>query len=337
MELDPVAYRPYADPDDFIREVTDRIWVERDIRHIEENYEPDSIVHNGYGTITTRDEVIIGSTMRSAVNAANPGAQPAQAEDVVWEARGADAFLSSHLILRAEERLVDQRWTRVQVHSVANCLYRRGRMVEEWIARDGLAAVLQTGGDPETEARAKPFRGYVGSFLDPAPADVLAHGDSGERPDDHRDACELVLNLIDTVWNGHDFRAVNELMVRDLFLHSSGAATYIRPQGYQRETLRLLSAFPTARFEVRDIQVHDSVPHGGIRVAAMWKMTGRYDGQPDFGAVTGSDVDLLGVSHFLVHDGRVLRERRIVDEIALRSQINAARGDEPVPDANIYF
>ena len=45
MPLDPIAYAPYADPDDFIREVTDRIWVARDIAHIVDNYEPDSIVH----------------------------------------------------------------------------------------------------------------------------------------------------------------------------------------------------------------------------------------------------------------------------------------------------
>ena len=45
MPLDPIAYKPYADPDDFIREVTDLIWVDRAIGHIYENYEPDSIVH----------------------------------------------------------------------------------------------------------------------------------------------------------------------------------------------------------------------------------------------------------------------------------------------------
>ena len=50
MPLDPVAYRPYADPDDFIREVTDRIWVQRDVTYIVDNYEPDSIVHGGLGT-----------------------------------------------------------------------------------------------------------------------------------------------------------------------------------------------------------------------------------------------------------------------------------------------
>ena len=88
MTLDPVAYQPYSDPDDFIREVTDRIWVDRDIDHIYENYEPDSIVHVALGTITTRAEVIEGSTMRMADSAAQPGAMPGQAEDVVWEARG---------------------------------------------------------------------------------------------------------------------------------------------------------------------------------------------------------------------------------------------------------
>ena len=66
MPLDPVAYRPYTDPDDFIREVTDLIWVNRAIGFIRQNYEPDSIVHGSYGTIVGRDQVIEGSLMRIA-------------------------------------------------------------------------------------------------------------------------------------------------------------------------------------------------------------------------------------------------------------------------------
>ena len=98
MPLDPVAYKPYADPDDFIREVTDLIWVDRAIGYIRENYEPDSIVHGAYGTSVGRDEVIEGSLMRIADTPDRVG----QAEDVVWEARGDDAFLSSHLVLSAD-------------------------------------------------------------------------------------------------------------------------------------------------------------------------------------------------------------------------------------------
>ena len=54
MPLDPIAYKPYADPDDFIREVTDLIWVNRAIGYIRENYEPDSIVHGAFGTSVGR-------------------------------------------------------------------------------------------------------------------------------------------------------------------------------------------------------------------------------------------------------------------------------------------
>src|SRR5689334_15736599 len=98
MPLDPIAYKPYADPDDFIREVTDLIWVNRAIGYIRENYEPDSIVHGGYGTLVGRDEVIAGTLMRISDTPDRVG----QAEDVVWEARGDDAFLGSHLVLSAD-------------------------------------------------------------------------------------------------------------------------------------------------------------------------------------------------------------------------------------------
>jgi hypothetical protein len=337
MTVDPVAYHPYADPDDFIREVTDRIWVGRDIDHIVENYEPDSIVHVGLGTVSTRAEVIEGSTMRMAEAAANPSAQPGQAEDVVWEARGDDAFLSSHLIQRADVRVIAGVPRRVQVHSIANCHYRRGRMVQEWIVRDSLAAVQQSGLDPEAVALELSFRGYHGSFVEPASADVLACGDSGPRPDDYRHECETVLELIDEVWNKRNFAKINALAVRDLFLYSIGETVHLRPNGYQAETLRLLAAFPTAQFEVRDVQTNFSERYAGLRIAVMWKMTGRYEGRAHYGPPTDTVCDLLGVSQFLVQGGRIVRERRIYDEIALRTQINAARGDAPQRRTNIYY
>src|SRR3712207_3502884 len=149
MPLDPIAHQPYGDPDEFIREVTDLIWVQRDVNHIVENYEPDSIVHGGLGTTTDRAGVIEGSLMRIAESPQHVG----QAEGVVWEARGDDAFLSSHLVFASDEHLVDGRVRRVRSRTVANCLYRRGRMVEEWVVRDTLAQTLQRGDDPEEAAR----------------------------------------------------------------------------------------------------------------------------------------------------------------------------------------
>jgi hypothetical protein len=45
----------------------------------------------------------------------------------------------------------------------------------------------------------------------------------------------------------------------------------------------------------------------------------------------------MGVSQFLVQDGRIVREVRVYDQIALRAQINNTRGDGLVDsNANIY-
>ena len=57
-------------------------------------------MHGAYGTTVGRDEVIEGSLMRIAATPDRVG----QAEDVIWEARGDDAFLSSHLVLSVDPR-----------------------------------------------------------------------------------------------------------------------------------------------------------------------------------------------------------------------------------------
>ncbi|MFE9681976.1 ester cyclase [Streptomyces sp. NPDC006285] len=332
MSLDPVAYLPYKDPDDFIREVTDRIWVDRDIDHIVENYEPDSIVHTSLGTVVGRDGVIEGSTIRMSEAPGHIG----QAEDVVWEARGNDAFLSSHLVFSADEHLVEGRPLRIRKRTVANCLYRRGRMVEEWVVRDDLADCLQSGQDPDEAARQLTFQGYTGSMLEEPPNDVLLRGVSGARPDAFRPECEMVLEFIDEVWTRRRLHRVNDFMVRDLFLHTTGDRTVIRPERYQSDLLAMVGPFPDARFAVRDIQTNHAPRYAGLRVAVLWTMHGTYRGVPAFGALTGQPVTVLGVSQFLIQEGRIVKEVRVYDEISLRAQINAARGDGPQVEANIY-
>lgn len=333
MPLDPVAYQPYADPDDFIREVTDLIWVQRDISHIVDNYEPDSIVHGGLGTTIGRDGVIAGSLMRIAEAPQHIG----QAEDVVWEARGDDAFLSSHLVFSSDEHLVDGKVRRIRSRTIANCLYRRGRMVEEWVVRDSLAEAQQMGIDPDEAATKVAFQAYTGSWLEEPPADVLAEGDSGPRPDDYRAECEMVLEMIEEVWNQRRLNAVHDYFVRDLFLETVGDVTVLRPDGYQRDLLELVAPFPDARFAVRDVQTNYAERYAGLRIAVLWQMKGTYSGTTTYGALSNQPVDLMGVSQFLVQDGRIVREVRVYDDIALRAQINSTRGEDATfINSNIY-
>jgi hypothetical protein len=336
MALNPAAYKPYADPDDFIREVTDLIWVQRDVAFIVDNYEPDSVVHGALGTTVGRQGVIEGSLVRIAQTPQRVG----QAEDIVWEARGDDAFLSSHLVLS-----VDRNQTGINTlifpffrsRTIANCLYRRGRMVEEWVVRDTLAGALQRGVDPDEAARRLAFAGYQGSWCNAAPADVLTVGDSGPRPDDYRAECEMVLEFIEEVWNHRRLNRVADFMVRDLVLQTVGDTTVIRPDGYQRDILDLVAPFPDAEFAVRDVQTNYAERYAGLRIAVLWQMKGTYRGAASFGPLTHQPVDLMGISQFLVQGGRIVREVRVYDQLALCAQINGTRGDGLLDKgANIY-
>src|SRR3712207_4753630 len=114
-------------------------------------------------------------------------------------------------------------------------------MVEEWVVRDTLGGALQRGLDPDEVARGLTFRGYRGSWLDPAPKDPLREGDSGPRPDDHRAECELVLGMIGEVWNGRHLNKVPEYFQRDLFLDTVGDVTITRPDRSEEHTSELQS------------------------------------------------------------------------------------------------
>lgn len=110
----------------------------------------------------------------------------------------------------------------------------------------------------------------------------------------------------------------------------------IRPERYQADLLSLVGAFPDARFAVRDVQTNYSERYAGLRVAVLWTMHGSYRGTPVFGPLTDRPVTLMGVSQFLVQNGRIVREYRVYDELSLRAQINSTRGDGPDVEANIY-
>lgn len=322
-ELQEIAYAPYRNPDEFIREVTDRIWIERDIEHIYENYLPGSIVHGPGGTAVGVEEVVQGTTMRIAEVPDHIGL----AEDVVWEARGDDAFLSSHLVLGIDQVATSEGTKFLRSRTIANCLYRQGRMDEEWVVRDSLAVCKQLGLDPFVQAEGIPWVGYNGTFVEPAPSDPISEGDSGARPDLFHDEVGMVVDMMHHVWSRRNFKKMTDYFDRDLILHTVGDVTLVRPKAYQEDLLNLVKAFPGCRFEVRDIQANYETRYGGLRVAVCWKLVGEYTGKPVFGPLTGQPVEILGVSQFQIVGGRIVREYRVFDWCGVIAQINAGRDE----------
>ena len=354
IKLQPTAYAPYADPEDYIMSWTDRIWAPRGMGQIREHYRSDIAVHGAYGTIVGCEPIIRACLQK---NAAYPR-RLFTGEDVIWETRAENSFLSSHRIINCGRQ--EGYWqygpptfAYSTSRNIAVCLVRDAMIAEEWVVRDEWAVVEQSGHDVERVAReiaGHPNTSLLGedvervardiaSTPDPAaspgrllgnpPPDPLNAGVSGPRTarspaaggEDQR-----VLSMIDEVWNQHLGQLVEDYFSRDIVIETTRHRTLARESGYKDELDHLFGAFPDARVDVYDVAFNDD-PFFGRRVAVIWVLSGTYSGNPLYGPVTNAPVEILGVSHFQFRGDQIYREWRVYDELAVLAQINRARGD----------
>ena len=126
------------------------------------------------------------------------------------------------------------------------------------------------------------------------------------------------------VWNQRVFNRVTAYADRQIVCNSTRLRRVQWIDPYQIDLIDLLASFPDFNVEVRDIAVLDG-PEIGLRVAVLWLMRGTYCGMPTYGPITRTPVNVLGCSHFELRDGKILREFRIIDEIAILAQIHAGR------------
>ena len=335
-DLDPAAYAPFRDPRDYILSWTDQIWIDKGLGRLGEHYADDIKVHTAYGETYDFQHVLTNSVQKMS---AFPNGGGGSGEDVVWEQRGPMGFISSHRVLKTGTNLgywtygppTGRNWVS---RTIAHCLVQDGKVVEEWLVRDEYAVLQSLGIDPERVATdlaaASPVTGetlaiaddagpFAGRYPDPA-----REGVSGRRPERFDDLCHHIEAMYDQVWNKRRFDRVIDYCDPKVVCHTVRLHRAQAIDAYQQQIIDLLAVFPDGRIEIRDLVVCDS-PELGTRIAAIWVLHGTYSGVPLYGPVTRTPVKVLGATHFEMRDGRILREWRLFDEIAVLAQIITAR------------
>ncbi|MFM0591820.1 nuclear transport factor 2 family protein [Paraburkholderia dilworthii] len=324
--LESSAYRPFESPEEFILGCTDEIWTARGIGRIRQYYAPELLIHTPYGSKRVGVESVMEMTLRRISSYPRLGANGI-GEEVICEPRGATRFISSHRVYNSTAQLgfsaygppSGKTWS---ARAMAHCLVDNGVIVEEWLLRDEGGVIADLGLDPDEAARALLVEHDSAVFTQPVAAPLQA-GVSGQR-EGHGPECELVAALFDDVWNGRNFDHVHRYVTPQVSCETVKGRRVQRYDGYQMEIIDLLAAFPDASIRLIDVAANTSRT-AGVRVAAVWVLTGTYSGNPVFGPVTHSPVSILGISHFELTDGRIRREWRGYDEIAIRAQIIQAR------------
>ena len=334
--LEPSAYAPYRNPRDYILTWTDVLWIDRAIGKLYEHYGKNVKVHTAYGETYDYEMVVANSVQKFA---AFPNSGGGLGEDVIWEQRGPNGFISSHRTIKSGTHsgywIYGPPTGRDYLsRTIAHCLVQDNRVVEEWLVRDEWAVIETLGLDPyriaaelaeqspvlgkavEISTDSGPFGGHI--------ANAYAEGVSGPRPPRHERECALITEMFDRVWNGRRFDLVTDYVSERIVLHTIRNRRLQNVTPYQIEIINLLASFPDAKIEVRDLVVNES-PDFGTRVAAIWALRGTYSGVPTYGSPTRTPVSILGATHFELQDGKILREWRLFDEIAILTQILRAR------------
>ena len=321
---DPV-YRDFVD---YIIRCTHRIWEQKNVGLCRSHYSADCAIHTLAGPVTGV-EAVVQNTITTL--AATPD-RLLIGEDVIWSDDGDGHLYSSHRIVSRSTHMGDDPMlggaTMVSngVITIADCLCRENRIVEEWLVRDNLRGVLQIGGDPWAIARAQAEADMMG---DPSRHSwrtnwIAATRDQGDvtMPADH--PAEIPAAMLAAAWRDDLFG--------DAAMALAPAAEVRWPtnrHGWGRGfwigcLTQVRGALHDVSYRLEHIAAR---PLGDdIAVALRWAVTGTHKGGGVWGDASGRNILISAVSHYRLRGGLIVEDITVFDELAVLRQIVGGLG-----------
>ncbi|WP_426169616.1 ester cyclase [Sandarakinorhabdus sp. DWP1-3-1] len=322
---DPV-YRDFVD---YIIRCTHRIWEEKNIGLCRSHYAADCAIHTLAGPVRGV-EAVVQNTITTL--AATPDRRLI-GEDVIWSDDGAAGLYSSHRIVSTSthmgpDALLGPATRRSNgVMTIADCLCRENRIVEEWLVRDNLRGVAQVGGDPWAVARAQAAGDALG--------DPSRHGWRADLIAETRDAAPVAIPA------GHPAEGPAAMLALALGADLYGeAAAALSPTvevrwpsgrlGHGRGCwIGCLTQIRAALHEVSWRLGHVAarpLPDGDIAVALRWTLAGVHRGDGLWGPASGREIVILAVSHYRLRGGSIVEDTTVFDELAVLRQVAGGLG-----------
>ncbi len=319
----------WRDFPDYILGITREIWEDRGLATLHHTYTPDIVVRSPSGVVVGNQGVI---TATMATLAEFPD-RTLLGEDVIWSGTPEEGMLSSHRLLSTATHLGDGAYgkatgRRLTYRIIADCHAIGDQINDEWLIRDQGAIVRQMGWDPSDFARDQIAReGGPEAASRPFTPAADRPGPYAGRGNDSPWGASYADTL--TRLMGAEFSVVPAAYDRAVNLFLPGGVQGVSHGDADRFWLGLRAAFPDATFAVPHIIGRDD-PHMPPRAALRWSLTGKHSGWGAFGAPSGAEVHIMGLSHaefgpWSGVDGRggpgIRREYVIFDEIAIWKQI----------------
>ncbi|WP_167647316.1 ester cyclase [Mameliella alba] len=328
--FDPI----YTDIVDYIVRCTHRIWDERDVGLIYTHYTHNCVVYHATGTIYNREDVVHDTIKRMFMLPERRG----MATQVIWNGNEEDGFYTSHLVTgtgrHTQPGIYGKPTGRTFVaRTIADCMIYENMIYREWLVVDSMAQVKQIGLDAQAyaESLARPYfekgllavdmgenRRLIGQYPpETAPDTEIANTDL-ERE---------VLEWLHEIHNKRMFGKIREVYAPTVQYHGPLMKELYGHGAVTHQTVGLYATVPDGFYMPQHIC---SVPceEGGTKVAVRWLIEGHHLGwgvMEEIGAPTGKRVQIMGMSHFHIKNGRIVDEWTNYDEMSVLMQIKLAQ------------
>ncbi|MEP1199219.1 ester cyclase [Tateyamaria sp.] len=310
----------WKDFPDYIIGITKEIWEDRGIATLHHYYSPDIVVRSP-GSVVIGNEKVIGATMATLAEFPD---RTLLGEDVIWSGTPEEGMLSSHRILSTATHTADGVYgpasgKKLQYRIIADCHAINNQINDEWLIRDQTAVVNQIGWDAKEYAADLIARegGPENAVrpLTPAtdqPGPYKGRGNDNAWGEKYADILTRIMGADMAVIPAEYDRAVQSEYPGGTTGHSHGPV--------DRFWMGLRASFPDATFTI-DHQIGRDDDHMPPRAAIRWALHGKHDGWGYFGAPTGAEVYVLGISHAEFGPWGLRREFALFDETAIWKQI----------------
>jgi len=305
----------YENLPDYILKCTAQIWEGRDIAALDWHYSENLVVRTPAG-ISQGNSVGKANTMATLTEFPD---RQLLGEDVIWCGDDEQGFLSSHRIVSTATHRggVFGPTTGIKVifRTIADTFCHGNRVWDEWLIRDNGAIATQLGQTAQEAAQALIDSGDLAFPLTPK-TDILGPytggGNNNEWGQKHAEILQkIMLTEFGVIKDAYD-RACHLAYPCGVEAHGIDAVKAF--------FIGLRSAFPYADFKIEhQIGLHDAM--FGPRSAIRWSLTGKHEGYGRYGAPTGAEVHVMGVSHVEFGPWGLRRETTLIDDIAIWKQI----------------
>ena len=316
----------YRDFVDYIIRITHQIWEERGIGVIYDTYHNNIVMHCGSSNLVGIKDVVSNTlqTLHAFPDRRLIG------QNVIWSEHGGDGYLSSHRVMSTATNLGDSNFgpatgKKIHFRTVIDCAVSNNRIYEEWLVRDNLWIVTQLGLDPHETARRmaasaqRECKGVQRTY-------GLCEAMEGQCvPELHKakddSVGEQMLEMASRIYH---YKYINEVKK---YYHDNAVVHFICDKdlnGYdeiQGMIISLLASVPGGSYEVDRVTVNERQSGDGQDVAMRWRLRGLNEGIGFFGSPTGNPVEIMGISHYHVMNGKIREEWVTFDGLDVLKQM----------------